>query len=195
MAVHMISLVVALVGAMTHPSTAPSSVVPIPTPIGTGARYRLPAGGPATRQGAPIGRLACGPSRSDHHVAHVEVFARGRVLLIPPGVGIVAPIRSGAVVTGGRCWYPIWTDDPTGVVHMVRRSRPTLATLFSVWGQPLDSHRLCGFRGRQVVAYVDGRLWRGGVRRVPLRAHGEIVVEIGRRIAPHTSYLFPGAAA
>ena len=106
-----------------------------------------------------------------------------------------APTLSGAVATGGRCRYPIWTDDPTGIVHVTTGTDATLAQLFAVWGQPLGARRMCGFRSRRpVVAYVDGRRWRRDVRRVPLRAHAEIVVEIGRRVAPHRTYVFPRGA-
>ncbi|MGH3378070.1 MAG: hypothetical protein ACRDP6_25390 [Actinoallomurus sp.] len=198
MAADVISLIVmALIGAMGHLSAAqPHAQAPVPTPIGTGARYRPPAGGPASVTGARIGGLVCASTDAALRVAHVELFARGHVLLIPPGVGITAPRRSGAVVRGGRCRYPIWTDDPTGVVHITRGTRATLASLFAVWGQSLGPHRMCGFRARRpVVAYIDGRRWRGSVRRVPLRGQAEIVVEVGRRIAPHTAYLFPEAEA
>jgi hypothetical protein len=192
-AVLVISLFIALVGAISQASGMPLHAhPPVPTPIGTGVRYRLSAGGPAIGHAVAIGGMACRMHTPRSRVAHVELFARGRVLIVPPGIGIAAPRRSGAIVTGGRCRYPIWTDDPTGVVHVARGTRATLASLFAVWGQPLGSHRLCGFRSRRpLVAYVDGRRWRGRVGGVPLRAHAEIVVEIGRRIAPHAAYLFP----
>jgi hypothetical protein len=188
-----ISLFIALVGAISQASGMPLHAhPPVPTPIGTGVRYRLSAGGPAIGHGVTVGGMACRTRTPRSRVAHVELFARGRVLIIPPGIGIAAPRRSGAIVTGGRCRYPLWTDDPTGVVHVAGGARATLASLFAVWGQPLGSHHLCGFRARRpVVAYVDGRRWHGRVGRVPLRAHAEIVVEIGRRIAPHAAYLFP----
>jgi hypothetical protein len=195
-AVDVISLVVSLVAAMAHPVAQPSMPpVPVPTPIGTGRRYRLPAHGPATAAGRPVAGLACAraPGTADTGVAHVEVFARGRVLLIPPAVGVVEPRLDGATVTGGSCRYPLWTDDPTGVVHFRHGARATLGSLFAVWSQPLGAGRLCGFRSRRsTVAYVNGVRWRGRVGEVPLHEGDEIVVEIGRRIAPHATYLFPG---
>ncbi len=193
MAVAVISLFIALVGAISQASGMPLHAhPPVPTPIGTGVRYRLSAGGAAIGHGVTVGGMACRMRTPRSRVAHVELFARGRVLIIPPGIGVAAPRRSGAIVTGGRCRYPLWTDDPTGVVHVAGGARATLASLFAVWGQPLGSHHLCGFRSRRpVVAYVNGRRWSGRVGGVQLRAHAEIVVEIGRRIAPHAAYLFP----
>jgi hypothetical protein len=194
MTIELIRMVAALVGVVAPGLAVPAHArPPVPTPIGSTANYRLPAAGGDVLRGAPLGRLVCRPTGAEVRVAHVELFAAGRVLLIPPGVGIASPTLSGAVATGGRCRYPIWTDDPTGIVHLTSATPATLASLFAVWGQPLGTHRMCGFRSRRpVVAYVDGRRWRRGVRQVPLRSHAEIVVEIGRRIPPHTTYLFPG---
>ncbi len=196
MAIEVIRMVVALVGMVGHGLAVPAHAgLPVPTPIGSSAHYRLPAGGAEVKRGAPVGQLVCRRTAAQVRVAHVELFADGRVLLIPPGVGIAAPTLSGASAIGGHCRYPVWTDDPTGVVHVTRGTHATLASLFAVWGQPLGSHRMCGFRSRRaVIAYVDGRRWRGDVRRLPLRAHAQIVVEIGRHIAPHATYLFPGGA-
>ena len=189
----MISLFIALVGAISQASGMPLHAhPPVPTPIGTGVRYRLSAGGPAVGHGVAVAGMACRMHTPRSRVAHVELFARGRVLIIPPGIGIAAPRRSGAIVTGGRCRYPLWTDDPTGVVHVAggdarhwhrsspcgaNRSAPTICA-GSVRDDPWS---------RTSTAAGGG----GRVGGVPLRAHAEIVVEIGRRIAPHAAYLFP----
>jgi hypothetical protein len=101
-------------------------------------------------------------------------------MLIPVGVGV-----------GGGCRHALWTTEPTGVIHMVGR-RATLGELFSTWGQPLSRHRLAGFESlRPVRVYVDGVRVLGSPRAVVLRAHSEVVVELGRLIPPHRFYLFP----
>jgi len=170
----------------------------VPTPIGIGPLYRLPAASPAVARAAPVGRLACargGPARVR---AHVELFADRRVLLLPPGIGMAPPLRLRRVtVTRARCSYPVRTVDPTGVVEVVAAEHPTLGDLFAVWGQPLGPGRLAGFRARPgdaVAAWVDGRRWRGDVRGIPLRRHAQIVVELGGYVPPHASYLFPRRA-
>jgi hypothetical protein len=146
---------------------------PIPTPIGFGPRYQLQAGPPGPT------RLACSAAGRPRELAHVELFANRLVLLLPKGIG-----------AGHGCSYPVRTTDPTGTIGFVPAVEPTLGDVFDVWGQPLTAHGFAGFRGA-VSAWVDGKRWRGGIRAIPLRRHGEIVVEVGGYIPPHAFYLFP----
>jgi hypothetical protein len=39
--------------------------------------------------------------------------------------------------------------------------------------------------------YVNGRLRLGDPRSVPLRAHDQVVLEVGAFVPPHASYRFP----
>jgi len=146
---------------------------PIPTPIGFGPRYQLPAGPPSAT------RLACAQPGAPRDLAHVELFANKLVLLLPKGIG-----------SGAGCDYPVRTTTPFGVVEFAPAARPTLGDLFDVWGQPLSGRGFAGFRGA-VSAWVGGRRWAGDVRAIPLRRHAEIVVEVGGYIPPHSFYLFP----
>ena len=60
---------------------------------------------------------------------HLELFARGLVLLVPAGIGVAPPVeRDGAYVLGGRCLYPLRTREPTGVSRSRRRGRSASAT-------------------------------------------------------------------
>ncbi len=162
------ALVALLAGAPDHMQ------LPVPTPIGVGPAYTL-APGPAK-----AGAGTCLPHRRAVSAAHVELFARGRALLLPPGIGV-----------GDGCRYAVWTSEPTGVIHVARPGL-TLRDLFAVWGQPLARHRLAGFDSATPVrAYVDGRRVRGPVGDVRLGRHAEIVVELGHWIAPHSFYVFP----
>ena len=173
--------------------TGPVPAPPVPTPIAVGHRYQLPATTAATRRAAALGTLSCRPARHPLRAAHVELFVRGRAVLLPAGIGIAPPAAiSGGRVLGGRCRYPLSTADPTGVISVNQPGGRTLAQLFRIWGQPLGRHRLLGFRSHAPLrAFVDGRTWHHGVRRMPLRDHAEIVIELGRLIAPHSFYLFP----
>jgi len=146
---------------------------PVPTPIGFGPKYQLAAGPPQHT------RLACSRADEPRQAAHVELFAKGRVLLLPSGIGV-----------RGRCSHAVRTTQPTGVVEFVPAAKPTLGDLFDVWGQPLSARGFAGFRGA-VNAWVGGRRWHGDVRVIPLRRHGQIVVELGGYIPPHTFFLFP----
>jgi hypothetical protein len=130
--------------------------MPIPTPIGVGPRYHPPAVH-ATCAHAPASRL------------HLELFAHGRVVLIPSGIGC-------------------WTSDPTGVVRFT--GRRTLGDFFRAWRQRLSATRLLSFPGR-VRVYRNGRRIAAEPAGVPLRDGDELVLEVGPYIPPHRSYLFP----
>ena len=156
----------------------------VPVPIGVGPRYH-PA--PAARA---VAGLACSHQEAPRFGVHVELFANRRVVIVPAGIGIVAPLRrDGTYVLGGRCSYPLRTREPTGVVEVAEGARLTLQDLFAVWNQPLSATRLVGFAGR-VRAYVGGRAWRGDVRAIPLTRHAEIVLEVGGYVPPHAFFTF-----
>jgi hypothetical protein len=130
--------------------------MPVPTPIGVGPRYHPPAVHARCAR-APAARM------------HLELFAHGRVVLIPAGIGC-------------------WTADPTGVVRF--RPRATLGDFFRAWRRRLAPRRLLSFAGRV-------RVYRNGVRvwidpgRLPLRDGDEVVLEVGPFVPPHRSYRFP----
>ena len=168
----------------------------VPTPIGVGPRFHPPAAPAAVLRGRPLGILRCGPTSARFGV-HVELFARGRVVIVPAGIGVARPFdRDGAFVRPRGCTYPLRTLDPTGVVEVAMSGRHTLGDLFHIWGQPLSPTRLAGFRTaatHPVRAYLAGRRWHGALRALPLRRHAAIAVELGRYIRPHRLFLFrPG---
>jgi len=168
---------------------------PIATPIGVGPLYRPQPTGDRAAAGLPIGGLRCVRSEGPRFGVHVELFAHGRVVIVPAGIGVAAPRRRiGAFVRPRGCSYALRTVGPTGVVA-VRRGPPlALGRLFAVWGQPLSPTRLAGFstrRGAPVRAYVAGRRWRGPLGEIPLRRHAQIVLELGRFVPPHRSFRFP----
>lgn len=159
---------------------------PIPTPIGVGPLYH-PAPG-----AVPVAGLRCASAERPRFGTHLELFAHRRVVIVPAGIGIAPPLRrQGAYVLGGRCSYALRTREPTGVVEVERGASLTLGRLFQMWGQPLSRTRLVGFVSRsQILAFVDGRRWRGDPRAIPLRPHAEIVLELGGYVPPHATFLF-----
>ncbi len=159
----------------------------VPLGVGPGPGYRPPAGA------RTIPGLACRVGVGRRVGVHVELFAHRHVVVVPAGIGVVAPRRAGAYVEGGRCLLPLITLEPTGVVELGVGSRPLrLGDLFAVWGQPLGARRLAGFGGGRVHAYVDGREVAGAAAAIVLRAHREVVLEIGGYVPPHRSYVFAG---
>jgi hypothetical protein len=167
---------------------------PAPTPIGAGPRFHPPAAPAKVLRGEPVGSLRCARDGGRRFGVHLELFARGRVVVVPAGIGVASPrARSGAFVRPLGCSYPVRTVEPTGVLEVRRGSRLALRDLFAVWGQPLSPTRLAGFsttRRRPVRAYVGGRRWRGSLGAIPLRRHAEIVLELGRYVPPHRAFVF-----
>lgn len=174
----------------------PADYIPIPT--GRTAPYRLPATSAGVARRAPVAGLRCGPPGSHPYGVHLELYARRLVVPVPAGIGVAPPQRRrGAYVLGGACIYPLRTFEPTGVIVVdravsARAPTPTLGALFAIWGQPLSTARLAGFRG-PVAAFVGGRPWRRPPQEIPLTPHAEIVLEVGGPVPPHRTYLFgPG---
>ncbi|HXE46470.1 MAG TPA: hypothetical protein VN635_14910 [Conexibacter sp.] len=164
---------------------------PVALPAGRGPAFRLPARGAAVAHARAVGRLRCLADRGARVHAHVELFAAGLVVPVPPGIGIAPPLRRrGAYVRGGRCSYAVRTSEPTGLLELRRGARLTLGDLFAVWGQPLGPRRLGAFRA-PVRAYLDGRRWPGDPRTMPLTRRAVVVLEVGRFIPPHARYRFP----
>lgn len=170
-------------------------------PFGRGVRYRPPSLGDAVRARLPVAGLRCGLQGGSWYGAHVELFAEGREIAVPAGIGIAPPqLRLAGSVSAGACEYPLRTADPTGVVLVSSAHtgpvRPTLGALFALWGQPLNSQRLAGFTARpgsRVTVFVDGRRVGGDPRSIDLRPHAQIVVEVGPYVEPHPAYRFaPG---
>ena len=181
-------------GTAAHGAATPTATTGIPAalaaqarPIGHGARFQPPVRGPIL---GPC-RRPLGPRQA----VHIELFAANRVVLIPAGIGVGAPLSvSEGRISGARCFGALVTRDPTGVVLI--RPGPTrrLSALFRSWGQPLSSGRLAPFHaapGGRVTAYVGGRPWTGAPGDVPLTSHAEIVLEVGPHVPPHTTYTFP----
>jgi hypothetical protein len=151
----------------------------VPTPVGAGPQYHPP----------PAVHAACAPSPlHEGGRIHLELFANGRVVIVPTGIGLRDARSTAGRVTSARCRARLWTLDPTGVVRFARRS--TLGALFAVWGRPLDARRLLSFRG-VVRVYRNGLRLRVNPRALVLRDRDQIVLQVGPFIAPHATYRFP----
>jgi hypothetical protein len=151
----------------------------IPVPVGPTRAYVPAARAPAE---------ACAPGRvQGRYRAHVELFAHGRAVVIPAGIGLQGPEANDlGRIERAHCRAPIRTLDPTGVIEFDRADL-TLADLFAVWQQPYGAGELLSFRGPTEV-FVAGRRVQG---RVPLTDQAQIVVELGGYVPPHRSFNFP----
>lgn len=151
----------------------------VPTPIGVVPRYHPPPGLHATCERGSL---------RDRARVHVELFANGRVVIVPAAIGLRGARFDVGRVTGARCRGPLWTTDPTGVVSFTGGAR--LGDLFMVWGEPFGPKRLLSFHGA-VSLFRNGLPVKGDPRRLVLRDGDELVLELGGFVPPHRSYRFP----
>jgi hypothetical protein len=119
---------------------------------------------------------------------HLELFANGRVVIVPAAVGVGGARLTLGRVRAARCRAGVWTLEPTGVVQFEGPTR--LGDLFSVWGRRLVPDRLLSFTGA-VRVYRNGVRRRGDPRTLVLHDLDEIVLEVGPYIPPHRAYRFP----
>jgi hypothetical protein len=166
----------------------------VPTPIGVGPKYHPRALSDAVVRRPRVGELRCETTSVRRFGVHLELFARSRVVIIPAGIGVAPPWRTlRPHVLDGVCSYAARTRTSIGVIEVAVGSKLTLGQFFELWGQPLGSRRLAGFRAKQgarVHAFVDGSPWRGPVRSIPLRRHAAIALELGAYVPPHPTFRF-----
>lgn len=175
-------------GAAAGAPRIPRALLEQARPIGRGTQFE------PTVLGAPAG--PCAPQLGARFLAHMEVFAANRVVILPAGIGTEPPRRLEAgQVTSARCYGALVTLDPTGVVLVRAGTRAAVSALFKSWGEALGPRRIGPFRSSAPVrAYVDGRPWHGSPGSVPLTPRSEIVLEIGPYVPPHRSFTFPPLA-
>jgi len=150
-------------------------------------------------RGKAIDGIACqGREQILFHIhAHLTIVVRGRPRRIPAGVGIAAPRQvattpAGPFVVGGGCFRWLHTHSADGIVHTespVARTY-TLGDFFDVWGQPLDRERVGPAHGR-VTALVGGRVFAGDPRTIPLTAHAQIQLDVGKPVVPARPITWP----
>lgn len=142
--------------------------------------------------GVPVDGITCTEAEQVtlHIHSHLTLFYRGKQLQIPGGIGI-APIPPQG------CLYWIHTHDATGIIHIEspQLQAPsggpfTLGMFFDIWSEPLTRNDVAGKQG-PVTAYVNGALYDGSLRDIPLRAHQQITLEVGRPLVPPPHYAWP----
>jgi hypothetical protein len=143
--------------------------------------------------GLPVDGITCTSTEQVtlHIHSHLALFYKGKQLEIPAGVGLAPVPPSG-------CLYWIHTHDTSGIIHIEapqieapQGGGPfTLGMFFDIWGQPLTSSDVAGKLG-PVAAFVNGMRWYADPRTIPLLAHQEITLEVGKPIVPPPNYAFP----
>jgi hypothetical protein len=135
-----------------------------------------------------------------HVHAHLTLFVGGKARRLPAGIGFWPPLgpqnyRHGQFgVTQDNCWTSLSTRYDDGLIHIespVKRSF-VLGELFDIWGQPLGGSAVGPARGA-VTAIVNGKVWTADPRLIPLTAHAQIQLEVGRPLIAPQTIDFPGA--
>jgi hypothetical protein len=149
--------------------------------------------------GEQIDGIACqaGEQVLFHIHAHLTIFVRGVARQIPAAIGIAPPYQveaspRGAFVAGASCFMWLHTHSADGIIHTespVNRTY-TLGEFFDIWGQPLDREQVGPARG-PVTALFNGRVFTGNPREIPLLAHAQIQLEVGRPLLAPEQITFP----
>lgn len=123
-----------------------------------------------------------------HTHQHLTIAIKGQPFPLPAGIGIDN--------TRG-CLFALHTHTGDGVVHVEAPSSNTytLGQFFDIWQTPLSRTRLMTFkadRTHRIRAYVNGRLYNGDPRSIPLTPHALITLEYGPLwAAPTTHFAWP----
>jgi hypothetical protein len=131
-----------------------------------------------------------------HIHAHLTVFVNGTPRQIPYAIGITSPqpesTPEGTYVASGNCFYWLHTHAADGIIHIespVQRTY-TLGNFFDVWGQPLGPRQVGPAKGT-VTAIYNGKLYTGNPRDIPLKAHAQIQLEVGKPLVSPVTITFP----
>jgi hypothetical protein len=127
--------------------------------------------------GEPVVGISCDAMEGSrlHIHQHLTILEKGKPVPIPLDVG--RPSH-------GRCLYWLHTHTPDGVIHVESPSDRTftLGDFFAVWGQPLNPKRAASamVAGKSSMkVWVDGKPFKGDPAKIPLKAHTDIVIEVG----------------
>jgi len=132
-----------------------------------------------------------------HIHAHLTVFVAGAPRRIPYGVGIAPPLEvsstaQGPFALGGTAFFWLHTHAADGIIHIespIERTY-TLGNFFDIWNEPLGRARVGPATGH-VTAFFNGRHFLGNPREIPLLAHAQIQLDVGRPLVGPESIQFP----
>jgi hypothetical protein len=176
---------------------------PDPGPLGPEG-VPIPAARPLAGANAPApgqrvdGISAAAVEQLAFHVhAHLTIFVGGVARQVPHGVGVAPPLgvestAQGPFVLGGSAFFWLHTHAADGIIHIespVVRTY-TLGNFFDIWNEQLGPERVGPATGH-VTAFFDGRHYLGNPRDIPLRAHAQIQLDVGRPVVGPESIHFP----
>lgn len=123
-----------------------------------------------------IGLPALSREGDEMHIhQHLDIFIEGKLISIPPGIGIND--QAGFI-------SPIHTHENDSIIHVESPTIQifTLGQFFDIWGVRFTDRCIGGYcnQGDKVLKiFVNGNLFNGDQRQIVLRRHQEIVVTYG----------------
>jgi hypothetical protein len=173
------------------PAPPPGSLGPENVPVPDAVPL---AGLTGTATGQEIDGIQCGAMEQTlfHVHTHLTIFVDGQQRQIPAAIGIpgaqAEPTSAGPWVAAGTCFYWLHTHAADGIIHIespVQRTY-TLGEFFDEWGQPLGPDQVGPARGK-VTVIVNGKVFLGNPRNVPLGSHENLQLDVGTPlVAPET---------
>ena len=148
--------------------------------------------------GKTVDGISCDTSEQlvFHIHAHLTVFVNGAARQVPAGIGIPGAqgqnTPTGPYISSGTCFYWLHTHAADGIIHIespVHRTF-TLGNLFDIWGQPLGKDQVGPARG-PVTALYNGKVYLGDPRNIPLEAHAQIQLQVGKPLIAPVTISFP----
>ena len=152
------------------------------------------AGTSAATTGQTIDGIGCQTSEQTvfHIHTHLTIFVNGKQRQVPAAIGIPGAVaqqtNAGPFIGSGTCFYWLHTHAADGIIHIespVERTY-TLGEFFDEWGQPLGPDQVGPAKGK-VTAIVNGKVFKGNPRNVPLGSHENLQLDVGTPlVAPET---------
>jgi hypothetical protein len=152
------------------------------------------AGPSAATTGQAIDGISCDTSEQTvfHIHTHLTIFVNGQPRQVAAGIGIpdaqAQQTPNGPFDGSGKCFYFLHTHAPDGIIHIespVQRTY-TLGEFFDEWQQPLSATQVGPATGK-VTAIVNGAVYKGNPRDIPLGSHENVQLDVGTPlVAPET---------
>jgi hypothetical protein len=142
--------------------------------------FARPTSGQTATAARPIDGIPCDQDGQPavHFHAHLDIFAGGRQVTVPAGIGIPS---------SGSCLYWMHTHDTSGVIHIEVPAGRTIRSLklgdfLAIWGKgPTTTSTMAGISigpNRRAIVIVDGRRYTGDPDGIVLTAHELITLAI-----------------
>ena len=178
-----------------RPAPSPGALGPEGVPVPSAPPLASTA---TAATGQPVDGIKCQTNEQVlfHIHAHLTIFVNGSPRQVPAGIGIPGAQAQnsprGPFVSNGTCFYWLHTHAADGIIHTespVHRTF-TLGNFFNIWGQPLGPGQVGPARGH-VTAIYNGRAYQGNPRDIPLNAHAQIQLEVGKPLIAPLSITWP----